>query len=98
MIVHAMARLGRIKVLSIVVVLILVVSSLGGNATRAAHQQAASPILIGMSLSLTGDFSADGIAFQQGYTLWAADINKHGGLLGRQVKLVILSDASNAAQ
>jgi len=34
------------------------------------------PVLIGASLSLTGDFSGDGQAFQQGYNLWAADQNK----------------------
>ncbi|HEU5367595.1 MAG TPA: ABC transporter substrate-binding protein, partial [Ktedonobacterales bacterium] len=54
----------------------------------------AGPITIGISLSLSGDFSADGQAFQQGYKLWADDVNKAGGLLGRQVKLDILNDAS----
>lgn len=57
-----------------------------------------SPITIGISLSLSGDFSADGQAFQQGYQLWADYTNAHGGLLGRQVKLVILSDASSPQQ
>jgi hypothetical protein len=33
------------------------------------------PILIGASLSLTGDFSADGQAFQKGYDLWVHDVN-----------------------
>lgn len=59
---------------------------------------APKPILVGVSLSLTGDFSADGIAFKQGYTLWAKDINAHGGLLGRQVKLDIVNDASSPVQ
>jgi len=49
-------------------------------------------------LSLTGDFSADGQAFKQGYEIWAHDINAHGGLLGRQVKLVILNDNSSPTQ
>jgi branched-chain amino acid transport system substrate-binding protein len=56
------------------------------------------PITIGISLSLSGDFSADGMAFQQGYQLWADDINRSGGLLGRQVKLDIVSDASSTDQ
>ena len=56
------------------------------------------PILIGASLSLTGDFSADGQAFQRGYQLWASDVNAHGGLLGRQVKLKILNDNSSPTQ
>jgi branched-chain amino acid transport system substrate-binding protein len=54
-----------------------------------------SPILIGASLSLTGDFSADGQAFLRGYRLWQSDVNSHGGLLGRQVKLIVLNDASS---
>ena len=53
------------------------------------------PILIGASLSLTGDFSADGEAFQRGYQLWQSVVNSHGGILGRQVKLIILNDASS---
>lgn len=56
------------------------------------------PIKIGISLSLTGDFSADGQAFQQGYQMWADEVNKNGGLLGRQVVLDILSDASSPDQ
>jgi branched-chain amino acid transport system substrate-binding protein len=57
-----------------------------------------APILIGASLSLTGDFSADGQAFQRGYKLWASDVNAHGGLLGRQVTLKILNDNSSPTQ
>lgn len=56
------------------------------------------PIKIGISLSLTGDFSADGLGFQQGYQLWADTVNAHGGLLGRQVQLDIVSDASSPDQ
>lgn len=56
------------------------------------------PIKIGISLSLSGDFSADGQAFQQGYQMWADEVNKNGGLLGRQVELDILSDASSPDQ
>ena len=53
------------------------------------------PIKIGISLSLTGDFAADGKAFQQGYQLWANSVNSSGGLLGRKVTLEILDDASS---
>jgi branched-chain amino acid transport system substrate-binding protein len=56
------------------------------------------PITIGASLSLTGPRSADGQAFQKGYLLWEHDVNAHGGLLGRQVKLTIVNDKSLASQ
>ncbi|HTT52418.1 MAG TPA: amino acid ABC transporter substrate-binding protein [Streptosporangiaceae bacterium] len=56
------------------------------------------PILIGASLSLTGDFSADGQAYERGYDLWAQDVNAAGGLLGRKVQMVILNDNSSPTQ
>jgi branched-chain amino acid transport system substrate-binding protein len=56
------------------------------------------PLLIGTSLSLTGDFSADGQAYDRGYKLWESDVNAHGGIMGRKVQLVILNDASSPTQ
>jgi len=70
-------------------------SSTAGSSASAAPKP---PILIGASLSLTGDFSADGVAFQKGYELWAGQVNSHGGILGRQVKLDILNDNSSPSQ
>ncbi|MGD0698582.1 MAG: ABC transporter substrate-binding protein [Trebonia sp.] len=57
-----------------------------------------APITIGISLSETGDFSADGLAFKQGYQLWAKDVNAAGGILGRPVQLTILNDDSSTNQ
>src|ERR1035437_637892 len=56
------------------------------------------PITIGTSLSLSGDFAADGQAFERGYQLWVADQNRAGGLLGHKLKLDVVSDASSPAQ
>ncbi len=53
------------------------------------------PIVFGISLSLSGGFAGDGQAFQRGYRLWQSDVNEHGGLLGRPVKLIILNDNSD---
>jgi branched-chain amino acid transport system substrate-binding protein len=58
------------------------------------NTQTTKPILIGASIARSGDFSADGKPTEQGYQLWADTINKNGGLLGRQVKLDLVSDAS----
>jgi branched-chain amino acid transport system substrate-binding protein len=73
-------------------------SSSGGSSSGAQSAKSSAPITIGVSLSLSGDFSADGKAFQQGYQLWADDINAKGGLLGRHVKLDIVNDASSPVQ
>ena len=70
--------------------------STGATSTPSATNT--NPITIGASLSLTGDFSADGQAFEKGYQLWAADVNANGGLLGRQVTLKILNDNSSPTQ
>jgi len=74
-------------------------SSTSPSASASASSSAnTTPISIGASLSLTGDFSADGLAYQKGYTLWAKDVNAAGGIMGRQVKLTILNDASSPNQ
>lgn len=54
-----------------------------------------TPIKIGIALSLSGSFADDGKAFERGYKLWADAVNAHGGLLGRQVMLVVADDASS---
>ena len=72
-----------------------VLAACGGSSPAGSTAGSKPPILIGASLSLTGDFSADGVAFQRGYELWQSDVNSRGGILGRQVKLIILNDASS---
>lgn len=75
--------------------------TLGASALVVASQEASAskkPVTIGISLSLSGDFSSTGQAGRLGYELWASQVNKHGGLLGRPVKLIIASDASTPNQ
>ncbi len=66
-----------------------------GNASTTASSTTGHPITVGISLPLTGQFSADGIATEHGYQLWASDVNANGGLLGRPVQLKIVNDNSN---
>ena len=56
---------------------------------------AAAPIVIGTSLPLTGEFSITGTKHQAGYQLCVDLINKGGGLLGRQVKLIVSDNQSD---
>jgi branched-chain amino acid transport system substrate-binding protein len=53
------------------------------------------PIQIGISLPLSGEFSEPGLGIQEGYELWAADVNEDGGLLGRPVELLFRDDRSD---
>jgi branched-chain amino acid transport system substrate-binding protein len=73
-------------------------TSTSASPSGSASASTSAPITIGASLSLTGDFAADGVAFKKGYELWASDVNAKGGILGRQVKLTILNDASQVNQ
>lgn len=77
---------------------LFILSACTSSGTSSSSSSSNGPIKIGVSLSLSGDFSADGLAFQQGYKLWAETVNKNGGILGRQVQLDILSDASSTTQ
>ena len=76
----------------------IVAASVLASCDSGGGAQSESPIVIGASLSLTGAFSSDGQAFQRGYQLWQSDVNSHGGILGRQVKLIILNDNSSQTQ
>ena len=97
--------------LVLALVLTLLASACGGGDSTADEEAASSPgeeaddggdggasddpIVIGISLPLTGDFADPGVGVQQGYETWAADVNASGGMLGRQVELRILDDGSD---
>jgi branched-chain amino acid transport system substrate-binding protein len=71
-------------------------SSLASTASQ--NQQSAKRVVIGISLSLSGDFSDEGKAAMRGYKLWQAHQNAHGGLLGRKIQLKIVDDTSSPNQ
>ena len=73
-------------------------SSGSSSSSTTSPGTSTAAITIGASLSLTGDFSADGQAFEKGYKLWVQDVNAHGGLLRRKVELTILNDNSDPNQ
>jgi branched-chain amino acid transport system substrate-binding protein len=62
-----------------------------------AVAQAADPIKIGFSTSLTGPLASSGKANLLAQQIWQEQVNAAGGLLGRQVDLVYYDDQSNAA-
>jgi branched-chain amino acid transport system substrate-binding protein len=71
----------------------LAAAACGGGSTGTSGS-GSSAVTIGISLPLSGDFQADGLACQKGFELWASDVNSSGGLLGHPVKLKILNDNS----
>ena len=90
-----------LKSVGVLIAALFVLSACGGTSGTPGNtptSQPTTPIKIGVSLSLTGDFSADGQYFQQGYQLWADTVNNNGGVLGRKVTLDIVSDRSDTTQ
>ena len=82
--------------LAVFLVSAALLAAVAGQAASA--RSTAGPIKIGISLSLSGDFSDSGKAAQRGYKLWANTVNKQGGVLGRKVQLVIRDDTSSPTQ
>jgi branched-chain amino acid transport system substrate-binding protein len=61
----------------------------------AARADDKPPITIGFSMELTGPLAVVGKTGLLAFHIWAEDINKKGGLLGRPVKLIYYDDQSN---
>jgi branched-chain amino acid transport system substrate-binding protein len=67
----------------------------GGDGGEAAQDGASDePIRVGTSLPLTGEYSEPGKESKAGYETWAKVVNDNGGLLGRQVEIIVRDDAS----
>jgi branched-chain amino acid transport system substrate-binding protein len=77
---------------------VALLAACGSSSSSSGGGGGSGPITIGTSLSLSGDFAADGQAFQKGYQLWINDQNAKGGLLGHKLKLEVVSDASSPSQ
>lgn len=56
---------------------------------------ASEPVRIGLTLGLTGKYAKLGDMQKKGFKLWENHINEKGGILGRQVEVVIYDDESD---
>lgn len=81
-------------------VLALAACSSSGSGSAGAGGSAApkAPLVIGASVSLTGDFADSGKAVKAGYELWAQTVNAKGGVLGRPIQMKIVDDTSSPNQ
>jgi branched-chain amino acid transport system substrate-binding protein len=78
-----------------VTLLLLVGAGCSSNNSGGGGGNTSKPLVIGASLALSGDFAQPGEASRRGYAIWQDMVNKNGGLLGRQVQLKIVDDASD---
>jgi len=88
-------KYANFSLISLMLVLTLTLAACLPASPATAQPVNQKPIVIGASLPLTGDFGDPGTAAQNGYKVWAAMINEAGGLLGRQIELNIVDNASN---
>jgi branched-chain amino acid transport system substrate-binding protein len=65
------------------------------TASTMRRAEAAEPIKLGASLSLTGRFSDSAKYCQEGYLLWSEQVNAKGGINGRPVQVIVYDDESN---
>jgi branched-chain amino acid transport system substrate-binding protein len=94
-------RLHHLRAISsMAVVAALVAAGCGadGKSVSAAGAVRNGSLKVGVSLSMTGDFSDSGKAARRGYELWAETVNAKGGILGRRVALKVVDDASSPNQ
>lgn len=75
--------------------LTLSLAACGGGDGGGGGSDSDEPLRIGTSLPLTGEFSQPGTAAKEGYEVWVEMVNADGGLLGRDVELIVKDDASN---
>ncbi len=97
--VMAKGRTRFLAAVSVAVALLTACSSTSSSSSASGSGSGTTePIVIGISLSQTGDFADPGKAALRGYQLWADTVNANGGILGRQVELKIADDASDPNQ
>lgn len=68
------------------------------SAAFAGSAAAAEPLKIGFSMALTGGLAGAGKAALIAMEIWRDDVNKKGGLLGRQVEFVYYDDATQPSK
>ncbi len=73
-------------------------SSSSGGKSSSTSSPSSAPLKIGISLPLTGEVADVAKSGYEGYQQWAAQVNASGGLLGRQVQLVVHDDGFQPAQ
>jgi branched-chain amino acid transport system substrate-binding protein len=81
----------------ILAVTILLAACLGPLGLSASAQEG-EPIRIGLQGPMTGDYAYEGQGFEKAVRLLVDQTNENGGLLGRQVELIVEDDAGDPTQ
>ncbi len=90
--------LPRISKLRAAFVAGVAIAALGVSTAVVPAASAAEPLKIGFSMALTGPLAGAGKAALIAMQIWKDDVNKKGGLLGRQVEFVFYDDATSPSK
>jgi branched-chain amino acid transport system substrate-binding protein len=71
-----------------------VLAGFGGSPASTSHANSSAPIVVGEDTALTGSFDALGTFNAHGAEALAQYLNKHGGVLGRKIKIDTANDQS----
>ena len=75
---------------------LLFLATLFSSAVASAAEPVA-PLRIGISLGLSGEYAVPTAMMKNAYRLWQSDVNRRGGILGREVEVIIRDDKSDPA-
>jgi branched-chain amino acid transport system substrate-binding protein len=78
--------------------LAIAVTAIGGATAVGAQSEAGEPVVIGAILPLTGDGSAYGPGMEVAIRAAVDEVNAAGGVMGRELQLVVEDDATNPDQ
>jgi branched-chain amino acid transport system substrate-binding protein len=86
----------RLKAIALACSLVIMPVTITGCGVKAQDaQQSNETIKLGVNLELTGDVAEYGVESLRGIELAIDEINSQGGVLGRQIELVKIDNASN---
>jgi branched-chain amino acid transport system substrate-binding protein len=82
----------KVVVAGVAGVVAMMVGGCGSSSDSGSGSSQKDPIVIGMSLPLTGPVADRAKPGYEGYQYWVDEINAKGGMLGRNVELKVLDD------
>lgn len=85
----------RTKTILLAVIAIVIIAAGSGVYYVSTKPTTSSDIVVGAAVSETGIYASAGIGIVEGYQLWVEHVNQEGGLLGRQVRLIVYDDMSD---
>jgi branched-chain amino acid transport system substrate-binding protein len=84
----------RLAAVAVAAASAMLVSACQGSGSAGGENE---PLRMGAVLSLTGSYAPSAKYVEEGYKLWAKDVNSDGGINGREVELVFRDDQSDPA-